>query len=424
MRRTHWAVQIACTMAIATLSTTTIPAFANTARTVIIAPSEENTAGNVGVSPITGLPDVSASSVNANNGLLAQSAKSACVMDYATGSVLYEKDAHKRLPMASITKIMTMLLIMEALDDGKIKLDDPIKTSDYAASMGGSQIFLEPGETMTVKDMMKGIAVASANDACVAMAEHLCGTEAAFVAKMNEKAKALGMDDTHFANCNGLPADNHYSSAHDIAIMSRALLEHKEITNWTSIYSDYLRKDTDRPLWLVNTNKLVRFYNGVDGLKTGYTSEAKYCLSATAKKPDGFRVIAVVMGEPKPATRNAEVSGLLNWSFSQFESKVLFERGQTVVKDAPISRGKSKTVEAVAGDLVGIVQPRGTRITYTPKIELYHTTAPVLAGQRIGTIRVLKEDKVVAEAPILAKNAVEKASLWDIIGRVITFNTK
>jgi serine-type D-Ala-D-Ala carboxypeptidase (penicillin-binding protein 5/6) len=348
---------------------------------------------------------------------LATYAKSAVVMDYSTGKVLFEKNAHEKLPMASITKIMTMLLIMEALDDGKIKLTDRVKTSEYAASMGGSQIFLEPGETMTVADLLKGIAIVSANDACVAMAEYIAGSEEAFVDEMNERAKQLGMDDTHFANCNGLPVANHYSSAHDIAMMSRELLKHDEITKWTSVYSDYLRKDSEHPLWLVNTNKLVRFYDGVDGLKTGYTAEAKYCLSATAKR-DGFRVIAVVMGEPQVKVRNAEVSQLLNWSFSHYTSKVIYQQGQ-VVTQVKVPKGVPKNLHVIAGDTVGIVHKRGNKLMYETKMNLFKLRAPVKERQRVGTLQVFEGDDLVAEVPLLAREHVRKAGLFESIGRTM-----
>lgn len=354
---------------------------------------------------------------------LAPNAKSAVVMDYATGHVLFAKNADQRLPMASITKIMTMVLIMEAIDDGKLTLKDRIKASEHAASMGGSQIFLEPGESMTVEEMLKGIAIASANDACVAMAEHLAGTEAAFVEKMNLKAKALGMNNTHFVNCNGLPASNHYSSARDIAIMSRELLSHEEITRWTSVYSDYLRKDTQHPLWLVNTNKLVRFYEGVDGLKTGFTREAMYCLSATAKKPDGFRVIAVAMGEPKSTTRNAEVSSMLNWSFSQFESQILYKKGQLVEQDVSVSRGSPKHVDALAGDLVGVVHARGEHPKYHSEVEIYKLHAPVVAGQKIGVLKVFDGDDEVAKTSLVAGATVKRAGFWETVRDIVTFGT-
>ncbi|MDQ0188432.1 D-alanyl-D-alanine carboxypeptidase family protein [Alicyclobacillus cycloheptanicus] len=349
---------------------------------------------------------------------LAKQARSAVLMDDATGKVLYEKDAHEKLPMASITKVMTLLLIMEALDDGRLKLTDPIKTSEYAASMGGSQIFLEPGETMSAQDMIKGIAVASANDACVAMAEHLSGSEENFVRQMNERAKELGMDDTHFVNCNGLPAPNHYSSAHDIAIMSRELLKHQEITKWTSVYSDYLRKDSDHPLWLVNTNKLVRFYDGADGLKTGYTAEAKYCLSATAKR-NGFRVIAVVMGEPKPTVRNAEVSGMLNWAFSHYRSKVLYQEGQVIADNVRVTRGTPEKIPVVAGDTVGVVYKAGAHPAIRTKVELFQLSAPVKSGQRVGTLKVYEGEDLVSETPILAGTSVERAGFMQSVGRTM-----
>lgn len=399
------------------------PIAAYPSRTITIAPSDEAASISDGVAAPTATSGVpSPASPLASQPVLAPHAKSAVLMDYATGKVLYERSGHVQLPMASITKIMTMLLIMEALDDGKIRLTDRVKTSDYAASMGGSQIFLEAGEAMTVNDMLKGIAVASANDACVAMAEHLCGTETAFVAQMNERARELGMDDTHFTNCNGLPAAQHHSSAHDIAIMSRALLEHQEITKWTSVYSDYLRKETPRPLWLVNTNKLVRFYEGVDGLKTGFTSEAKYCLSATAKNPRGFRVIAVVMGEPKSTIRNAEVSGMLNWSFNQFDSKILYQRGQVVAQNVHVQRGSPKTVDAVAAAVAGIVYSKGTKPQYMQEVQLSGLRAPIRTGQRIGTLTIRQGEQVVATVPLLAKSEIRRASLWEMIGRILTFN--
>lgn len=354
---------------------------------------------------------------------LAKQARSAVLMDAATGKILYEKDAHERLPMASITKIMTMLLIMEAVDSGKLKLSDKIKTSEYASSMGGSQIFLEPNEIMTVQDMLKGIAIASANDACVAMAEHMYGTEEVFVAKMNERAKQLGMKDTHFVNCNGLPAADHYSSAHDIAIMSRELMKHPEITKWTSVYSDYLRKDSANPLWLVNTNKLVRFYPGVDGLKTGYTTEAKYCLSATAKR-DAFRVIAVVMGEPKPTVRNAEISSMFNYAFSHYTSRILYRQGQTVTA-VNVARGVKPRVEAIASDTVGLITEKGKDEDYQTKIQVNELQAPIHQGQRIGTLRVFDDDECVAEVPLVARAAVAKAGFFHNFGKtfkkVVTF---
>lgn len=354
---------------------------------------------------------------------LAPQARSAVVMDAATGKVLFEKDAHEKLPLASVTKVMTMLLIMEALDNGKIHLTDKVKVSERAASMGGSQIFLEPGETMTVNDMLKGIAMASANDACVAMAEQLCGTEEEFVEEMNERAKELGMDDTHFLNCNGLPVEGHYSSAHDIAIMSRELLKHEEITRYTSVYSDYLRKDSEHPFWLVNTNKLVRFYPGLDGLKTGYTAEAKYCLSATAKR-DGFRVITVVMGEPKPPVRNQEVSELLNWAFAEYQSRVLYKAG-TVVKEVEIKHGVPARVQIRTADTLGLVQHKGEKVNYTTEYKIKNLSAPLKKNQVVGELSVIKDGDKVASVPLVVATDVRKAGFFEGVGRtfkkIVTF---
>ena len=369
-----------------------------------------------------GIP-LSSLSHKADEVVLAKQARSATLMDAATGKILYAKDEHERLPMASITKIMTLLLIMEAIDDGHLKLTDKIKASEYASSMGGSQIFLEPGETMTVDEMLKGISIASANDACVAMAEHLSGTEENFVKKMNERATELGMRDTHFSNCNGLPTENHYSSAADIAIMSRELLKHPSVTKWTSVYSDYLRKNSDHPLWLVNTNKLVRFYEGVDGLKTGFTAEAKYCLSATAKRNE-FRVIAVVMGEPRAPVRNAEVSQMLNYAFANYSSKIIYQKGDPVAM-LKVSKGVKQTVVAVAGDTVGMMIRKGEEPDYDKKIELFTVKAPVSFHQRVGTLRVYHDDECIAKVPLLAKDAIKRAGFFFTLSRtfqnVVTF---
>lgn len=355
---------------------------------------------------------------------LAPSARSAIIMDFTTGKTLFEKDSSEQYPMASITKIMTMLLVMEALDEGKIKLTDTVTASEHAASMGGSQIFLEPGETMTVADLMKGIAMASANDACVALAEHLAGSEDGFVQEMNEKAKELGMTHTHFVNCNGLPAENHYSSAQDIALMSRALLEHEEITKWTSVYSDYLRENSSHPLWLVNTNKLVKFYQGMDGLKTGYTSEAKYCLSATAKR-DGFRVLAVVMGEPTLNDRNREVSEMLNWTFANYQSKLLYPADH-IVQTVRVPHGVPETVAIKCEEPVGVIHAKGETATYTTRVKLKKLQAPLEAGEEVGTMEIVHGDKLVGSSPLVAATSVRKANLFESIGQsarhMITFH--
>lgn len=410
---------LASSMAVSLLGTTPVLAAQS--------PSQAATAGGVEVQIHPGYTlQTSSEARQVNESGLAKSARSAVIMDAATGRILFEKDADEELPPASITKVMTLLLIMEAIDSGKLKLSDSIKTSEYAASMGGSQIFLEPGETLSAADMIKGIAVGSANDACVAMAEHLDGTEENFVKHMNERADQLGMKHTHFVNCNGLPAGDHYSSAADIAIMSRELLKHKEVTRWTSVYSDYLRKDSDHPLWLVNTNKLVRFYDGVDGLKTGFTQEAKYCLSATALK-DGFRVIAVVMGEPRSTVRNAEVTSMLNWTFSQYRSKTLFRPGQSI-QEVKVVRGVPERIPVVAGDTVAFVYKTGATPHVRTEVHLNEVKAPVEKGTKVGTIVVYNGEYKVAVTPLLAGADATRAGFWVSTGRTIrglvTFGAK
>lgn len=348
---------------------------------------------------------------------LAASARSAILIDADTGTVIFEKNSHDKLPPASITKVMTMLLIMESIESGKIKMSDKVTASEYASSMGGSQIFLEPGEEMTVEELLKGIALASGNDASVAMAEKIAGTEQQFVEMMNAKARELGLKDTHFVNCNGLPAADHYTSAHDIAVMSRELLKYEEITKFTGLYQDHLRKTSEKPFWLVNTNKLVRFYSGADGLKTGYTSEAKYCLTATAKR-DGFRVIAVVMGEPNTKTRNAEVTQMFDYSFAHYMNYPIFKPGDTI-GEVKIEKGAVRTLPLVAGESYGILLRKGTdtkEIRYELKLDAT-LKAPVAKGQKIGTLVVYQGNQQVKQFPLEAPEDIAKAGLWTMVKR-------
>lgn len=348
---------------------------------------------------------------------LTPNAQSAVLMDADTGTVIAEKNKDAKLPPASITKIMTMLLIMEAIDKGNIKMDEKVRVSEYAASMGGSQIFLEPGEEMTVQDMLKGIAMASGNDASVAMAEKIAGSEENFVQMMNERAQQLGMKNTHFSNCNGLPVANHYTTANDIAVMSRELLKHEEITKFTGAYQDYLRKESPTPFWLVNTNKLVRFYSGADGLKTGYTSEAKFCLSATAKR-DNLRVVAVVLGEPNTKTRNAEVTKLFDYAFAQYTNYPLFKSGDSL-GSFTVNKGQVSTVPLVAKQNYSILMKKGTA-TDNIRHELQldpNLRAPITMGQPIGKIVVYSGDNVLADYPLESPVAVDKASWWKLFKR-------
>lgn len=350
---------------------------------------------------------------------LAENATSAIIIERDTGEIIFEKNKDEKLPPASMTKIMTMLLIMEALDKEAITYDEMVRTSEYAASMGGSQIFLEPGEEMSVRDMLKAIAVASGNDASVAMAEHIAGTEEEFVAMMNEKAKELGLEQTHFVNVNGLPAENHYSSAHDLAIMSKELLKYEDITTFTGIYEDYLRQDSDDPFWLVNTNKLVKFYPGVDGLKTGFTREAKYCLAATAEKND-MRVITVVMGAPTPKERNAQITSMLDYAFSQYQTHKLYDRGY-VMSDVKVSKGEQRQVAAITAESVSLLTKKGEKMDdVVERIELNEDLrAPIAKGDVIGTLFIEKEGKILNQTDLLAESDVQEASWWSIFKRTI-----
>jgi serine-type D-Ala-D-Ala carboxypeptidase (penicillin-binding protein 5/6) len=352
-----------------------------------------------------------------NKSELAEAAKSAILIERDTGTVLYEKNSHEKLAPASMTKIMTMLLIMEALEKGQIKWDDEVRTSEYAASMGGSQIFLEAGESMTVKEMLTGIAIGSANDASVAMAEHIAGSEEAFVGKMNKRAEEIGLKDTQFQNPTGLPAKDHYSSAHDMSMMAKELLKYNEITKFTGTYESYLREDTENKFWLVNTNKLVRFYDGVDGLKTGFTNEAKYCLTATAKKGN-MRVIAVVFGASTPKERNSEVTKMLDYAFNQYQTKPMFKKGDPL-SQVKVSKGQESKVQAVTDEPISILSKKGEKLD---KVEQKVTLskdlkAPIKKGDKVGTLVIKNKGKKVLESDLVAKQDVSEATWWQLYKR-------
>ena len=342
---------------------------------------------------------------------LGLNAKSAILMEEATGNILYESNPDERLPIASVTKVMTMLLIMEAVDSGKISLDDMVTVSENAMSYGGSTMFLETGEQLTVNDMLKGIAVASANDGCVAMAEHLAGSESAFVDMMNEKAKELGMENTHFMNTNGLDEDDHYSSARDVAIMSRELMKHETIFNYTSIWMDTLRGGKFQ---LANTNKLIRFYDGANGLKTGSTSKALCCLSAAAKRND-MQLIAVVLGAPTSAERVASAKSLLDYGFANYAVNTQITAGDEVQKIA-VEKGVDKEVGVVAGDSCSTLVKKGQEDNITKEIKIDETiTAPIEAGQKIGTMTISRDGEVIADIDLNASSTVEKKGIGLII---------
>ncbi|AMA52873.1 D-alanyl-D-alanine carboxypeptidase DacF [Bacillus inaquosorum] len=378
----------------------------------------------IGIMLLTFAPSAFAKQDGKRTSELAHEAKSAVLIERDTGKVLYNKNSNERLAPASMTKIMTMLLIMEALDEGKIKMSDKVRTSEHAASMGGSQIFLEPGEEMTVEEMLKGIAIASGNDASVAMAEFISGSEEEFVRKMNKKAKELGLKNTSFKNPTGLTEEGHYSSAYDMAIMAKELLKYESITKFTGTYEDYLRENTDKKFWLVNTNRLIKFYPGVDGVKTGYTGEAKYCLTASAKKGN-MRAIAVVFGTSTPKDRNAQVTKMLDFAFSQYETHPLYKRNETVAK-VKVKKGKQKFVELTTSEPISILTKKGEDMNNVKKeIKMNdNVTAPIQKGQELGTLVLKKDGEVLAESPVAAKEDMKKAGFITFLKRTMGDWTK
>ncbi|AGE63996.1 D-alanyl-D-alanine carboxypeptidase [Bacillus subtilis XF-1] len=378
----------------------------------------------IGIMLLTFAPSAFAKQDGKRTSELAHEAKSAVLIERDTGKVLYNKNSNERLAPASMTKIMTMLLIMEALDKGKIKMSDKVRTSEHAASMGGSQIFLEPGEEMTVKEMLKGIAIASGNDASVAMAEFISGSEEEFVKKMNKKAKELGLKNTSFKNPTGLTEEGHYSSAYDMAIMAKELLKYESITKFTGTYEDYLRENTDKKFWLVNTNRLIKFYPGVDGVKTGYTGEAKYCLTASAKKGN-MRAIAVVFGASTPKERNAQVTKMLDFAFNQYETHPLYKRNETVAK-VKVKKGKQKFIELTTSEPISILTKKGEDMNDVKKeIKMKdNISAPIQKGQELGTLVLKKDGEVLAESPVAAKEDMKEAGFITFLKRTMGDWTK
>ena len=356
--------------------------------------------------------------LRANAAALAEAGKSAVLMDVTTGTVLYEANSHEPLAPASVTKVMTMLLIMEAVDSGKIGLQDTVTASEAAAAKGGSQIYLKAGETMTVSDMLKSIAVSSANDCACAMAEHICGSEAAFVEAMNQRAKELGMRDTHFVNCTGLDDDDtarqHRTSAHDIALMSRELLKnHPLIKKYTTIWMDTVRGGA---FGLSNTNKLIRFYPGATGLKTGFTSGAGYCLSASAQR-DGMELIAVVMGAKTSAARNAACKELLDYGFANF---AVIAPELTEIPGVNVKLGKQDSVSAALGESTGLLIDKAQKSAVTTEVALEESvTAPVAQGQRIGTLSIKSGEQTLRQIPLVASEPVERLTMGDIFVNVL-----
>jgi len=349
-------------------------------------------------------------------------AKSAILIDAGSGTVLFEQNSHDRLPPASVTKVMTMLLIMEAIERGQMTLKDKVTISEKAASMGGSQMYMEPGEQQTLETLMMGIAICSANDACVAAAEHHSGTADIFVENMNKRAKELGMLDTNFVNTNGLPVANHYTSAYDIALMSKELVKHKKIQDWFNIWMTNItvglpgKKQTE--LGLTNTNRLIKTYPGANGIKTGFTQEAGYCLSASATKGD-LTLIAVIMGSPTSKTRFAEAAKLLDYGFANYDSVKLAEKGEpmgTVV----VEKGMPNTVNAVAPENISVLVKKGERDTVQGELIFDDPiSAPIAKGDQLGELVIYKKDKEISRYPVVAEEDIKKAGFLQIYWRMI-----
>lgn len=343
-------------------------------------------------------------------------AKAVVLMEKTTGDVLYEEHANQPLEPASVTKVMTLLLIMEALEEGSLTKETMVPVSAAAAGMGGSQVYMKEGEEFSVHDMLKAIAVASGNDACVAMAEHLAGSEAAFVEKMNQRAQELGMADTVFHNCTGLPTEGHVSSAADIALMSRELiLKHPDIRTYTTIWMDTLR---DGAFGLTNTNKLVRFYDGATGLKTGSTDGALFCVSATAEK-EGMELIAVVLGSPTSADRFETAKALLNYGFAGW-TLVTAAPSEPLIP-VPVSLGTAPSVQPVLAEECRLLLPKAQAGTVTTTLTVADTlAAPVEQGQQIGTLTVLVDGASRQTIPLLAQEAVPRLTLWQVYQATLT----
>ncbi len=356
--------------------------------------------------------------IKAEEETLASTSKSAILLEASTGEIIFEKNAHEKLAPASMTKIMTMLLIIENIEKKVLDWKDIVTVSENASRMGGSQILLETGEKMNVRDLFKGIAIASGNDASVALAEQIYGTEANFVSMMNKRAKELGLKNTNFKNVHGLDEANHYTTAFDMAIMAKEIVKYDDVLKYTSIYEDYLRIDSPRKIWLVNTNKLVRFYDGVDGLKTGYTNEAGYCLTATAKK-NNTRFIAVVMGVSDNKVRNAEISEMLNFAFAQYETEQLLSEN-SVLGTTEVEKGIQKYVDIVPLDKITILHKKGEEkknVTY--ELELGKVKAPLKKGDIIGELIIKENEKITRKMGITVKDTIKKANLIQLYWRYL-----
>lgn len=356
--------------------------------------------------------------VKADDNTLIPNAKSGVLMEESTGKIIFEKNKDEKVAVASMTKMVAQILILEAIEKGQIKWTDKVTASANASSMGGSQIYLSTGETLTVEEMMKGISMASANDATVAMAEFLKGTEIDFVKEMNKKVKELGLKNTQFKNCTGLDEEGHYSTAYDMAVIARELLKHEDILKFSSKYEDYLRVNTPNKFWLVNTNKLVRFYEGADGLKTGHTDAAKYCLAATAKKND-MRLIAIVLGEEVSKVRNSETMALLDYGFNTYGLQIVKKKNETV-KTERVEKASTKKIEYTSIYDIGVLSKKSdTKKKYSYDIKITKNNLPLIKGEVVGKIKIKDGNNVVGEGDLTVKKSTKKLSYLILLRNTI-----
>ncbi len=346
--------------------------------------------------------------------------KSAILMDVNTGAIIYKLNEHDRLAPASITKIMTLLLGMEAVDSGRIKLTDKVMVSEYASKVKGSTVFLQAGETQIVEDLFKAIAIRSANDASVALAEHIAGSEDIFVKMMNEKAKTLGMENTKFHNASGMPNDNHYISAYDVALMSKELLKHEKIHQWLTTYMTEMKvgKNKSSTQVMVNTNRLIKEYDGATGVKTGSTNEAGFCLSASAKRGN-LELIAVVMGVNNSKLRFDEAKRMLDYGFANYESITIGKKGD-IIATLPVEKGKLKEVDLMLSKDSHILLPKGEKAELVKDIILPDiVNAPILAGDEVGELVISIDGKEADKVKLISKTNVEKANLFNMLNKTI-----
>ena len=349
---------------------------------------------------------------------LAKNAKSSVLIEASTGEIIYEKNKDEKLAPASMTKMMSLILIMEAIEKGDLKLNQIVTISENAANMGGSQIYLEKNEKMSVDDLLKGICMASANDAVVALAETISGSEDEFVKEMNKRAKVLGLKNTNFMNATGLDDDNHYSSAYDMALIAKELVRHKKVLEYSSNYEDYLRENTNKKFWLVNTNKLIKTYDGMDGLKTGYTEKAGYCLTATAKR-NNMRLISVIMNENDSKIRNSETSELLDYGFNLYKVNNLVKSNQTVTKYIDNKSVKLKNDVIVKNDINILNKKNSKKRNITYEVKLDNKNLPIKKNEKIGIIKVKENGKVIYKDNVYSKELIKKANIFEILFRNI-----